>query len=107
MGQPIQRARAALRAMHRLETLRSNTEFNEDDVEAAASVMRSDAVDIDQPLLEEHDQQPQDNNGQREGAKDLAFSKQQLDRPLEQNDRGKGHTLTAGPLSMCASVGCS
>lgn len=68
MGQPIQRARAALRAMHRLETLRSNTDPNEDDVEAAASMLRSDAVDVEQPLLEEHDQQNQENNGQRQGA---------------------------------------
>lgn len=68
MGQPIQRARAALRAMHRLETLRSNTDLNEEDVEAAASALRSDAVDVEQPLLEEVEQ---DTNGQRSGAPKL------------------------------------
>ena len=73
MGQPIQRARAALRAMHRLETLRSNTDLSEEDVEAAASALRSDAADVEQPLLEEHDQE---TNGQRSGAQRpaLAFS---------------------------------
>ena len=67
MGQPIQRARAALRAMHRLETLRSNTDLSEDDVEAAASVLRSDAVDVEQPLLEEHDQHTNETPGTRPG----------------------------------------
>lgn len=70
MGQPIQRARAALRAMHRLETLRSNTDLSEEDVEAAASALRSDAVDVEQPLLEEVEHE---TNGQRSGASKLTL----------------------------------
>ncbi|KAK9852807.1 hypothetical protein WJX84_009290 [Apatococcus fuscideae] len=54
--------------MHRLETLRSNTDLSEDDVEAAASVLRSDAIDVEQPLLEEHDQE---TNGQQSGRRVL------------------------------------
>lgn len=74
MGQPIQRARAALRAMHRLETLRGNSDLNESDVEQAASVLRSDAIDVEEPLLEEHDQQAPEANGQRSGAAPLLQS---------------------------------